>query len=284
MTLQLQSFLGMVNYYGKMKFIPNLSTIAATLNQLRRKYVPRKWTKKDEGAYQRLKEQLSSAKVLVHYNSKLLLKLDCNASSMGIGAVLTHIMETGEEMQIAYASRSPTKAERNYSLIEREALSIVWGVKKFNLYLCLNKFISVTDHKPLTTLFNPDKPLPVLASGRIQRWAIFLMNYQFTIQFRPTNKHTNVDALSRLPLDNQEFVSTNNVSILQLQKFQEIRVTVKQVAEGIQKNPLLSKVLHYVKMGWPQKVEPALSPYFARRNELTIEEDCLSLNKQSSST
>ena len=101
------------------------------------------------------------------------------------------------------------------------------------------------------------------------------MNYQFTIQFRPTNKHTNVDALSRLPLDNQELVSTNNVSILQLQKFQEIRVTVKQVAEGIRKNPLLSKVLHYVKMGWPQKVEPALSPYFARRNELTIEEDCL---------
>ena len=74
------------------------------------------------------------------------------------------------------------------------------------------------------------------------------------------------------------------MSILQLQKFQEIRVTVKQVAEGIRKNPLLSKVLHYVKMGWPQKVEPALSPYFARRNELTIEEDCLSLNKQSSST
>ena len=121
----------------------------------------------------------------------------------------------------------------------------------------------MTDHKPLTTLFNPDKPLPVLASGKIQRCAIFLMNYQFTIQFRPTNKHTNVDALSRLPLDNQEFVSTNNVLILQLQKFQEIRVTVKQVAEGIQKNPLLSKVLHYVKMGWPQKVEPALSPYFA---------------------
>ena len=262
----------MVNYYGK--FIPNLSTIAAPLNQLRRKDVQWKWTKKEEGAYQRLKEQLSSAKVLIHYNPKLPLKLDCDASSVGIGAVLSHITETGEEKPIAYASRSLTKAERNYSHIEREALSIVWGIKKFNLYLCLNKFILVTDHKPLTTLFNPDKPLPVLASGRIQRWAIFLMNYQFTIQFRPTNKHTNVDALSRLPLDNQELVSTNNVSILQLQKFQEIRVTVKQVAEGIRKNPLLSKVLHYVKMGWPQKVEPALSPYFARRNELTIEEDC----------
>ena len=91
----------------------------------------------------------------------------------------------------------------------------------------------MTDHKPLTTLFNSDKPLPVLASGRIQRWAIFLINYEFTIQFRPTNKHTNLDALSRLPLDNQLLMSTNNVSILQLQKIQEIQVTIKHVAESI---------------------------------------------------
>ena len=147
---QLQSFLGMVNYYGK--FIPNLSTIAAPLNKLRRKDVPWKWIKKEGGAYQRLKEQLSSAKVLIHYNSKLPLKLDCDASSVEIRAVLSHIAETGEEKPIAYASRSLTKAKQNFSQIEREALSIVWGVKKFNLYLCLNKFILVTDHKPLTTL------------------------------------------------------------------------------------------------------------------------------------
>ena len=75
--VQLQSFLGMVNYYGK--FIPNLSTIAAPLNQLRKKDNPWKWTKKEEGAYQRMKEQLSSGKVLIHYNPKLPLKLDCDA-------------------------------------------------------------------------------------------------------------------------------------------------------------------------------------------------------------
>ena len=112
-----------------------------------------------------MKEQLSSAKVLIHYNPKLSLKLDCDPSSVGIGAVFPHVTETGEEKPIAYASRLLTKAEQNYSQIEREALSIVWGIKKFNLYLCLNKFILVTDHKALTTLFNPDKPLPVLASG-----------------------------------------------------------------------------------------------------------------------
>ena len=111
----------MVNYG---KFILNLSTIAAPLNQLRRKDVPCKWTQKEEEVYQRLKKQLSSAKALIHYNPKLPLKLDCNASSVRIGEVLSHIMETGEEKQIAYATRSLTKVEQNYSQIEREVLRI----------------------------------------------------------------------------------------------------------------------------------------------------------------
>jgi len=80
------------------------------------------------------------------------------------------------EKPIAYASRSLTKAERNYSQIEREALSIVWGIKKFHNYLYLNTFTLITDHKPLTTIFNPSKALPIVASVRIQRWAIFLMS------------------------------------------------------------------------------------------------------------
>ncbi len=64
-----------------------------------------------------------------------------------------------------------------------------------------------------------------------------------------------IDALSRLPIDSEELVSTNSVSEIQLQQFQEIRVTAKQVAEGIQKNPTLAKVLHLVKTGWPREVE-----------------------------
>ena len=113
----------MVNYLGKL--IPNFSTIAAPLNQLRRKDVLWKWTKKEGGDYQRLKVQFSSAKFLVHYNPKLPIKLDCEASSMGIRAVLSHITETGEKPS-PYASRSLTKAEQNYSQIERWAPSIVW--------------------------------------------------------------------------------------------------------------------------------------------------------------
>ena len=135
---QLESFLGMINYYGK--FIPNLSSIAAPLNQLRHKNRSWQWGSQEETAFKKLKEELVSAKVLVHYNPQLPVKLDCDASSTGIGAVLSHQMLDGTERPIAFASRSLTKAEQNYSQIEREALSIVWGIKKFQLYLYLKAF------------------------------------------------------------------------------------------------------------------------------------------------
>ena len=85
---QLESFLGMINYYGK--FIPNLSSIAAPLNQLRHKNRPWKWENQEETAFQQLKKALVSAKVLVHYDPTLPVKLDCDASATGIGAVLSH--------------------------------------------------------------------------------------------------------------------------------------------------------------------------------------------------
>ena len=65
------------------------------------------------------------------------------------------------------------------------------------------------------------------------------------------------------------------MSILQLQQFEELKVTTKQVAQSIRKNPQLSKVLHFVQTGWPTQCDPELHPYFNQRNELTIEENCL---------
>ena len=169
---QLESFLRMINYYRK--FLPNFSTIAAPLNQLRHKNKSWKWGNQEEAAFQLLKKELVSLPV----------KLDCDASSVGIGAVLSHQMKDGTERPIAFTSRSLMKAERNYSQIEQEALSIVWGVRKFQLYLYLKRFTLVMDHKPLTILFNPTKAIPVLASARIQRWALFPdgLSIQHTIQ------------------------------------------------------------------------------------------------------
>ena len=109
-------------------------------------------------------------------------------------------MPDSSERPIAYASRSLSSAEKNYSQMEREALGIIFGVKKFHKFLYGRSFTLVTDHKPLVTILSPTSPIPTLAAARLQRWALLLSAYRYTVQFRPTAKHGNADGLSQLPL------------------------------------------------------------------------------------
>ena len=122
---QLRSFLGMVNYYGR--FVPALSTTAHPLNNLLRHNVRWKWSKECQVAFCKLKMQLSSQPVLVHYDSSLPLILACDASQYGVGAVIAHAMPDGSEKPVAFGSRTLSKAEENYPQIEKEALAIVYG-------------------------------------------------------------------------------------------------------------------------------------------------------------
>ena len=80
--------------------------------------------------------------------------------------------------------------------MEKEALACVFGVKRFHSYLLGHPFTLVTDHKPLLSLLNSKKA----ASAMIQRWALTLAMYEYTLVFRNTNQHCNADALSRLSL------------------------------------------------------------------------------------
>ena len=132
----------MINYYAK--FISNYSTITHPLNELLKDGVEWKWSEDQERAFKQLKDKLSSAPVLMHFSEKLPLKLDTDASQYGVGAVISHVLPSGEERPIAYASRTLTKSERNYAQIEKEALSIIFGIKKFHPPILVWKEISVS--------------------------------------------------------------------------------------------------------------------------------------------
>lgn len=152
-TTELKSFLSLLSYYGK--FIPNLSTLLAPMTGLLQKDAKWEWSDSCQKAFEeaqrlRLKgKQLLSNKALVHYNPDLPLILACDASPVGVGAVISYKMPDGSEKPIVFASRMLSKAEKNYSQIEKEALGLVFSVMKFHKYLCGRKFTLVTDHKPL---------------------------------------------------------------------------------------------------------------------------------------
>ena len=223
-----------------------------------------------------LRVLLTTDTLLVHFNPDLPLILMCDASSYGIGAVLAHRMPDGTERPIGYTSRSLSKAERNYSQIEREALALVFGVRKFHSYLIGHCFELVTDHKPLLALLHEHKPTSTQASARIRRWSLLLSAYEYTISFRKTEDHGNADALSRLPLKvTNEDTPKPPELVLLMNHLGESPVTARHIRVWTRRDPILSKVKDYIQRGWPSERDKELSDYRAKRTELSVYHGCI---------
>ena len=109
-----------------------------------------KWTQECAKAFKRAKDQVTSAKVLVHYDPTLPIIIAAEASAYGIGAIISCIFYDGNEKPIPFASHMLTQCERNYIQLEKEVLSLILGVRKFHRYLYGRKLKLVTDHKSLT--------------------------------------------------------------------------------------------------------------------------------------
>ena len=114
-----------------------------------------------------MKELLKSPNLLIHYNPSKELILTCDASLYGLGAVLVHKIEDRTDHPIGYASCMLTPAERNYAQIDKEALAIIYGVKRYHQYLNGRKFIICSDHKPLIYLFGEHREISAIAFAQV---------------------------------------------------------------------------------------------------------------------
>ena len=160
---EFRSYLGMINYYGR--FLPKLASRLAPPYQLLHQKVRLQWKDGHKEAFRRAKETLQSSQVTTHFEPRKKVILACDASPYGVGAVVSHRLHDGTERPIAFASRSLAEAERRYAQIDREALALLFGVKKFHQYLSGRAFKILTDHKPLVSLLGENKCVPLMASG-----------------------------------------------------------------------------------------------------------------------
>ena len=272
---ELRSYLGMLNYYQS--YLPDLSSVSEPMHRLLRKGAAWKWGADQEAAFQKTKLMLGKSPLLVHFDPKLPIVVHTDASPYGVGAVLSHLVDGGkEERPVSYASRTLTVAERNYGHIEKEGLGLVFAVKKFHHYLFGHHFTMVTDHKPLLGLFGENRGVPDRAAARITRWALLLSAYDYKLEYRAGKLNGNADGLSRLPMELEKEDISQPIASVHMMELVNSPVTEIEVRSEIRKDKLLSKVLEHIMSGWPPACKTdELRPFWLRRNELTVEGECI---------
>ena len=141
----IQRLLGMTNYVQR--FAPGLANSTKPLRDLLKKESVFMWYQSHDKAFNEVKSILTKAPVLKYFSQEKKSVLPCDASKDGLGACL---MQDGHP--IAYASRALTPTEIHYAQIEKELLSVVFGVEKFSEFLYGCHFVVETDHKPLESI------------------------------------------------------------------------------------------------------------------------------------
>ena len=184
--------MGLVGYYRA--YIPKYTEKALPLIELTKKGKPNKieWGEREELSFNELKGALCKQPILKLPDLTKEFILQTDASKFAIGAALLQ-MHDGDKFPVAFASRKLLAREVNYSVIEKECLSLVWAIKKFQVYLYGRPFTLQTDHQPLLYL-----KTAVHENGRLMRWALFLQSYQVKIEAIRGSENVGADYMSRV--------------------------------------------------------------------------------------
>ncbi len=110
---------------------------------------------------------------------------------------------------------------------------------------------------------------------RLQCWAVQLVTYTYDIEFKSTHDHCNADALSRLPLKHTGPGDSPVPSEFNVCQIMSLPVACTDMERASRRDPIISKVMHYTRQGWPQTFSLSLKHFSHRRDEFTVEGDCL---------
>ncbi|GFV95529.1 retrovirus-related Pol polyprotein from transposon 17.6 [Trichonephila clavipes] len=189
---EVSKFLRMAGWY--LKFIPHYADICKPLYRLKKKGAKFLWSTETQDAIDKIKRALTEAPVLQLPNFKQQFNLFTDASGVRIGAGLNQ-----NHRPTAFASRTLSKAEINYTVTDCECLAVIWALNKFKTYFGSLPVKIITDHEALTKLTNRKN-----LSSRMIRWALKLSEFNIEWEHRPGVQNVVVDVLSRNPVDNMD--------------------------------------------------------------------------------
>ncbi len=191
-AVRLRSFLSTAGFYRK--YIKNFARIAKPLFALTRKGAKWEWSLESHGvAFAQLKAALVSKPILHFPNFELPFRVRVDASKDGIGATLMNVMPDGEELTVAYASWALSKHEKNYGLPELEGLGIRKSTDRWRPYLFGSHFDIHTDHWSNQYLVDGRQT----KNARLERWAMWLQQFDYSIVYRKGVHMGDADGLSR---------------------------------------------------------------------------------------
>jgi hypothetical protein len=182
---QVRSFLGLAGFYRR--FVQNFSTIAAPLHELTKKGAPFEWGAPQEDAFNTLKERLTHAPLLQLPNFDKVFELECDASGIGLGAVLLQ-----DHKPIAYFSEKLSGAALKYSTYDKELYALVRTLQTWQHYLWPREFIIHSDHEALKHIRTQTN-----LNRRHAKWVEFIESFPYIIKHKNGKENVIADALSR---------------------------------------------------------------------------------------
>ncbi|XP_010527366.1 PREDICTED: uncharacterized protein LOC104804721 [Tarenaya hassleriana] len=180
-----RSFHGLASFYRR--FVRDFSSIAAPLTAVIKKDVPLEWGDTQERAFAALKDSLTHAPVLVLPNFDKIFEVECDASGIGIGAVLMQ-----EKKPVAFFSEKLSGAALNYPTYDKELYALVRALETWQHYLLAKEFVVHSDHETLKHLKGQ-----TTLKRRHAKWLEFIETFPYIIKYKKGKENVVADALSR---------------------------------------------------------------------------------------
>ena len=260
---------GTVQYLAR--FIPNLAQHLEPMRVLTRKNAEWNWTTECQQSFNKIKNIITEDALLAYFDMDKELFLQVDSSQSGVGCFLHQ-----DGRPIEYASKTLTETQRRWAQIEKELLSVVIGLERFDQYTYGRKVIVQNDHKPLEQII---KKTLSQVPRRLQNLLMRLHRYDITFQYVEGPKLHVADTLSRAVAENE----VHEIPDLQIHIISGVADTMMdKFREATKADEILQRLICCIRDGWQEDEDQTSSVIAFKpiKDTLSVEDDIIYKGEQ----